>query len=131
MICQIADVVGVRKRDRERRREVRFPPRRSLIAISIIANVNAGSHPACSAGPRFHDAEQYRFHAKIELRVRLLAVDDIERVRRVRFHVGDLEVEPLMPGAAIDVRRQNEIVFSRAYLRPGEKKDAQELLKET
>lgn len=121
MIRQIADVVRVRKRDREGRCQVRLPSARSLITVPIVADVDAGSHPTRSAGFRFRDAEQYRLHAEIELRVGLLAVDYIERVRRVRLHAGDLEVEPLMPGTAVHVRRQDEIVLSRAYLRTGTK----------
>lgn len=116
MIRQITDVVRVRKRDREGRRQVRLPFTRSLITIPIVADVDAGPHPTGSAALRLRDAEEYRLHAEIELRVGLLAVDYIERIRHVRLHAGDFEVEPLMPGTAVDVRRQDEIVLSRTYL---------------
>lgn len=116
MICQITNIVSVRKRDRERRRKVRFSSDGPLITIPIVTNVDAGPHPTWPTVLCFHDAEQYRFHAKVKLRVRLLAVDYIERIR-IRFHAGDLEIEPLMSGTAIDVRRQNEIIFPWTYLR--------------
>ena len=61
-------------------------------------------------------AEENRFHTKVELRVRLLAVDDVERVRQVRLHVRHLEIEPLVSGATVHVRRQDQVVLSRAYL---------------
>lgn len=116
MVRQITDVVRVRKRDREGRCQIRFPFGRSLVTVPIVADVDAGSHPTRSATSRLRDAEQYRFHAEIELRVGLFAIDYIERVRHVRLHAGDLEVEPLMPGTAVDVRREDEVVLSLVYL---------------
>lgn len=117
MIRQITDVVRVRERDREGCCEVRLPFGRTLVTVPIVADVDAGSHPTRFAAQRFRDAEQYRFHTEIELRVCLLAIDYIERVRHVRLHAGDLEVEPLMPGTAVDIRREDEVVLSLVYLR--------------
>lgn len=116
MIRQVANVVRVRERDSERSGEIILPFGRPLITISIVADVNARSHPAGPAQMGLRHAEENRFHAKVELRVRLLAVDDVERVRQVRLHVRHLEIEPLVPGAAVHVRRQDQIVLSQAYL---------------
>lgn len=117
MICQITNIVSVRKRDRERRRKICFSSGGPLITIPIVTNVNTGPHPTWPTALCFHDAEQYRFHAKVELRVRLLAIDYIKRIRCIRLHAGDLEIEPLMSGTAVDIRRQDEIIFPWTYLR--------------
>lgn len=105
------------KRDREGRCKVCFSPGGPLITISIVTNVNAGSDPTWPTTLRLHDAKQYRLHAKIKLRICLLTIDYIERIWCIRLHVGDLEIEPLMSGTAVDVRRQDKIVFSWVYLK--------------
>lgn len=112
MIRQITNVVSVRKRDREGCREVCFSSGGPLITISIVTNVYAGPHPTRPATLRLCDTEQYRLHAEVELRVRLFAIDYIERVRCTLLHAGDLKVEPLVSRTAVDIRRQDKIVFS-------------------
>jgi len=111
VIGQVTDVIRVREHDREGCRKVRLAAGWPLIAVPVVANIDAGPYPARSAGLRLHDAEQYRLHAEIELRVCLLAVDYVECVRQIGVHVGDLEVEPLMPRAAVYVRRQDQVVL--------------------
>lgn len=117
MVGQVADVERVREGDRERGREVALPLRRSLIAVPVVTDIGPGPDPARPALLGLRHAEEDRLHAEVELRVGFLAVDDVERVRHVRLHVGDLEVEPLVSRAAVHVRRQDQIVLSQAYLR--------------
>jgi len=105
------------KRDREGCREVSFSPGGPLITISIVTNVNAGPHPTWPTTLRLYDAEQYRLHAEVKLRIRLFAVDYIECIWCIRFHAGNLKIEPLMSGTAIDIGCQDKIVFSWTYLR--------------
>lgn len=115
MVGQIADVVRVRESDGERGSEIILPFGGPLITVSIIAYVRPGSHPTRPAKLGLRHAEQDRFHPEIKLRIRFLAVDNVKRIRQ-RLHVRHLEIEPLVPGAAVHVRRQDQIVLSHAYL---------------
>lgn len=115
MVGQVTDVVGVRESDGERGGEIILPLGGPLIAVSIVADVRPRPHPAGPAQLGLRHAEQDRFHAEIELRIRFLAVDNVKRIRQC-LHVRHLEIEPLMPGAAVHVRRQDQIVLSHAYL---------------
>ena len=115
MVGQIADIVRVRESDGERGSEIILPFGGPLITVSIIAYVRPGSHPTRPAKLGLRHAEQDRFHPEIELRIRFLAVDNVKRIRQ-RLHVRHLEIEPLVPGATVHVRRQDQIVFAHAYL---------------
>lgn len=81
VVGEIANVVSVRKINAERRCKIILSLARSFVAISVVADIGTGPDPAGPTEHRLSYAEHYWFHTKVELRIRLLAIDDVEGVR--------------------------------------------------
>lgn len=107
MIGKIADIRGVRKHKSEGQRIESLCACLSLAGVllksgsllcwllknkivSIIRDVGANSYPRWAAMLGLCEGEEKRLHAKVELAVRLLAVDDVEAVGSTALHVADL-----------------------------------------
>jgi len=110
---------------------------RNFVAVAKVANVRSGSEPSLASQGRFPHRVQYRFHTVIKLRIRFLAVNQIERVGRHVVHIGYLkfgfwktdlsqgyshfwarevattyfEIKPLAMMTRIDVWSENQVVF--------------------
>jgi len=54
----------------------------------------------------------------VVLRAGLLEVDDVEGVRDVELHVGQLEVEPLVVSVRVDIRVDQQFVRVTSNLQP-------------
>lgn len=55
---------------------------------------------------------------KVELAVHFFAVDEIESIWYVGFHVADFKVEPLMKTICVDVWVEDQIILIWTYLQP-------------
>ncbi len=58
--------------------------------VFVVGDVGGHTHPGGTAVLRFHEREEKWLHAKVELAVRFLTVDDVEAVRNSTLHTADL-----------------------------------------
>ena len=59
--------------------------------------------------------ELMRF-TKVELAVEFFAVDDVESVWNVRYHVADFEIEPLVMVVRVHIWVQDQIILKLPHL---------------
>lgn len=113
MIGKIAGIIIMLKDDRESHGVVSLPllarhpftgpPVSHNVIVAVVGDLGARPDPALLIQPVGGGGEHERLHAKVELTVGLLTVDDVEAISDPRFVVGDFEIEPLVMVRCVDV----------------------------
>ena len=87
------------------------------VVVTVVGDLGASPDPALLVQPVSRGGEHEWLHAKVELTVGFLAVDDVEAVGDPWSVVGDLEVEPLVVVRCVDVGIQQQVVLILTNLR--------------